>query len=181
MCCTIPDVGGVDEGSFCSMRAISIRIPTYFFQAGRPGPSWLREIEHTFVTNSRFPRWWLLISPPQIGAINAAKKRLIGASSTNAVPRRCVPLAQSLDSERQVSRIIPPAARVMDRRSLVDGRRVGSERLHRVVVRLTREAEHCISTLRAPARRSMPPSLHLARHRRGGVPIYTFICVSWNP
>src|SRR5207247_8385238 len=72
-----PDVGGIDEGSFCiNARNLYQDPPRYFFKLVDQGVL-IRELEHTFVTNSRLPDMVALDVLPQIRAINAAARRLL--------------------------------------------------------------------------------------------------------
>src|SRR4249919_2012544 len=95
-----PDVGGIDEGSFCiNARNLYQDPPRYFFKLVDQGVL-QRELEHTFVTNSRLPDMVALDLRAQIGAINAAKTRLTalieerGAPLVRAVMRRSLDLAE---------------------------------------------------------------------------------------
>jgi N-methylhydantoinase B len=182
-----PDVGGIDEGSFCiNARNLYQDPPRYFFKLVDQGEL-VRELEHTFVTNSRLPEMVALDLRAQIGAINAAKKRVIallderGAAMVRAVMR------QSLDlSERQlrdVIRQLPQGSWTGE--AWMDGDRVGSDRLHRVVVRLTRDGDalHFDFTDSSPqVDAAVNCTLH-ATVAGAAVPIYTFICqsdIDWN-
>jgi N-methylhydantoinase B len=182
-----PDVGGVDEGSFCiNARNLYQDPPRYFFKLVDQGEL-LRELEHTFVTNSRLPEMVALDLRAQIGAINAAKKRLIALIDERGAPTVRAVMRQSLDlSERQVRDIIrrlPQGSWIGE--AWMDGDRVGSERLHRVVVRLTREADtlHFDFTGSSPqVDAAVNCTLH-ATVAGAAVPIYTFICqgdIDWN-
>src|SRR5438105_5319514 len=71
-----PDVGGIDEGSFCiNARSLYQEPPRYFLKLVDRGEP-VREVEHTFVTNSRLPDAVALDLRAQIGAINVAQRRL---------------------------------------------------------------------------------------------------------
>ena len=71
-----PDVGGIDEGSFCiNARNLYQEPPRYFFKIVDRGEL-VPELEHTFVTNSRLPDMVALDLRAQIGAIHVVKQRL---------------------------------------------------------------------------------------------------------
>ncbi len=182
-----PDVGGIDEGSFCiNARNLYQDPPRYFFKIVDQGEL-IRELEHTFVTNSRLPDMVALDLRAQIGAINAAKTRLVallderGAPTVRAVMRRSLDLAEHQLRDR--IRRLPEGSWTGE--AWMDGDRVGSERLHRVVVRLTREGDtlHFDFTGSSPqVDAAVNCTLH-ATVAGAAVPIYTFICqgdIDWN-
>ncbi|MGD0024882.1 MAG: hydantoinase B/oxoprolinase family protein [Xanthobacteraceae bacterium] len=182
-----PDVGGIDEGSFCiNARNLYQDPPRYFFKIVDQGEM-APELEHTFVTNSRLPDMVALDLRAQIGAINAAKQRLTallderGAPTVRAVMRRSLDLAEAQLRDR--IRALPEGAWMGE--AWMDGDRVGSERLHRVIVRLTREDEtlHFDFTGSSP---QVDAAVNCTRHATvagAAVPIYTFLCqgdIDWN-
>jgi N-methylhydantoinase B len=182
-----PDVGGIDEGSFCiNARNLYQDPPRYFFKIVDQGEM-VRELEHTFVTNSRLPDMVALDLRAQIGAINAAKRRLIellderGASLVRAVMRRALDLA-----ERQLrDRILALPEGSWTGEAWMDGDRVGSDRLHRVMVRLTREGEvlHFDFTGSSPQVDAAVNCTYHGTVAGAAVPIYTFLCqgnIDWN-
>ncbi len=182
-----PDVGGIDEGSFCiNARNLYQDPPRYFFKIVDQGEL-VRELEHTFVTNSRLPDMVALDLRAQIGAINAAKKRLVALLDERGAPIVRAVMRQTLDlAERQLRdriRRLPQGAWTGE--AWMDGDRVGSERLHRVVVRLTREGDtlHFDFTGSSPqVDAAVNCTLH-ATVAGAAVPIYTFICqgdIDWN-
>ena len=182
-----PDVGGIDEGSFCiNARNLYQDPPRYFFKIVDQGEL-VPELEHTFVTNSRLPDMVALDLRAQIGAIHVAKRRLRelldgrGTATVQAVMR------QSLDlSERQLRdriRLMPEGSWTGE--AWMDGDRVGSERLHRVLVRLTREGEalHFDFTGSSPQVDAAVNCTYHATVAGAAVPIYTFVCqgeIDWN-
>ncbi|MCC6887562.1 MAG: hydantoinase B/oxoprolinase family protein [Hyphomicrobiales bacterium] len=182
-----PDVGGIDEGSFCiNARNLYQDPPRYFFKLvdeGELSP----ELEHTFVTNSRLPDMVALDLRAQIGAINAAKTRLIALLDERGAPTVRAVMRHSLDlAERQLRdriRRLPNGAWTGE--AWMDGDRVGSERLHRVVVRLTREGDmlHFDFTGSSPQVDAAVNCTYHATVAGAAVPIYTFLCqgdVDWN-
>ena len=182
-----PDVGGIDEGSFCiNARNLYQDPPRYFFKIVDQGEL-VRELEHTFVTNSRLPDMVALDLRAQIGAINAAKQRLVallderGAPTVRAVMRRSLDLAERQLRDR--IRRLPEGSWTGE--AWMDGDRVGSERLHRVIVRLTREGEtlHFDFTGSSPQVDAAVNCTYHATVAGAAVPIYTFICqgdIDWN-
>jgi N-methylhydantoinase B len=182
-----PDVGGIDEGSFCiNARNLYQDPPRYFFKLVDQGVL-IRELEHTFVTNSRLPDMVALDLRAQIGAINAAKRRLVPLLNERGAPMVRAVMRQSLDlAERQLRdciRRLPEG--VWTGEAWMDGDRVGSERLHRVIVRLTREGEglHFDFTGSSPQVDAAVNCTFHATVAGAAVPIYTFICqgdIDWN-
>jgi N-methylhydantoinase B len=182
-----PDVGGIDEGSFCiNARNLYQDPPRYFFKIVDQGEL-VRELEHTFVTNSRLPDMVALDLRAQIGAINAAKRRLVALIYERGAPTVRAVMRQSLElAERQLRdriRRLPEGAWTGE--AWMDGDRVGSERLSRVVVRLTREGEtlHFDFTGSSPQVDAAVNCTYHATVAGTAVPIYTFICqgdIDWN-
>jgi N-methylhydantoinase B len=182
-----PDVGGIDEGSFCiNARNLFQDPPRYFFKIVDQGEL-VRELEHTFVTNSRLPDMVALDLRAQIGAINAAKKRLLVLLDERGAPTVCAVMRQTLDlAERQVRdriRRLPEGSWTGE--AWMDGDRVGSERLHRVIVRLTREGDtlHFDFTGSSPQVDAAVNCTFHATVAGAAVPIYTFLCqgdIDWN-
>jgi N-methylhydantoinase B len=182
-----PDVGGIDEGSFCiNARNLYQDPPRYFFKIVDQGDL-VPELEHTFVTNSRLPDMVALDLRAQIGAINAAKRRLVALLDERGAPVVRAVMRRSLDfSERQLRdriRRLPQGSWTGE--AWMDGDRVGSERLHRVIVRLTREGEmlHFDFTGSSPQVDAAVNCTYHATVAGAAVPIYTFICqgdIDWN-
>ena len=182
-----PDVGGIDEGSFCiNARNLYQDPPRYFFKIVDEGEL-VPELEHTFVTNSRLPDMVALDLRAQIGAINAAKRRLVALLDERGAPLVRAVMQRSLDfSERQLRdriRRLPEGSWTGE--AWMDGDRVGSERLHRVIVRLTREGEmlHFDFTGSSPQVDAAVNCTYHATVAGAAVPIYTFICqgdIDWN-
>jgi N-methylhydantoinase B len=182
-----PDVGGIDEGSFCiNARNLYQDPPRYFFKIVDEGDL-VPELEHTFVTNSRLPDMVALDLRAQIGAINAAKRRLVallderGAPLVRAVMQRSLDLSESQLRDR--IRRLPQGSWTGE--AWMDGDRVGPERLHRVMVRLTREGDtlHFDFTGSSPQVDAAVNCTYHATVAGAAVPIYTFICqgdIDWN-
>jgi N-methylhydantoinase B len=123
----------------------------------------------------------------QIGAINAAKQRLVALIDEQGAPTVKAVMRQSLDlAERQLrDRICRLPEGSWPGEAWMDGDRVGSERLHRVVVRLTHEGDslHFDFTGSSPQVDAAVNCTHHATVAGAAVPIYTFICqgdIDWN-
>ncbi|NQU72385.1 MAG: hydantoinase B/oxoprolinase family protein [Rhodospirillales bacterium] len=182
-----PDVGGVDEGSFCiNARTIYQDPPRYFLKIVNEGEL-STEVEHTFVTNSRLPDMVALDLRAQIGAIHVAKTRLDalldeqGKDVIETVMRRSIDLA-----ERQVRDCIaqlPEGSWTGE--AWMDGDRVGSDRIHRVALTLTREGDnlHFDYTGSSPQVDAAVNATWQATVSGSAVPLFSFLCqgdIDWN-
>ncbi len=182
-----PDVGGIDEGSFCiNARSIYQDPPRYFLKivdAGEPSP----EVEHTFVTNSRLPDMVLLDLGAQIGAINRARQRIDsliaeqGPDTVRAVMERSIDVAEA--QVRAAIAELPEGSWTGN--AYMDGDRVGSERIHRVALRLSKEGEtlHFDYTGSSPQVDAAVNSTYPATVGGSAVPLFSFLCqgdIDWN-
>ena len=182
-----PDVGGIDEGSFCiNARSIYQDPPRYFLKivdAGEPSP----EVEHTFVTNSRLPDMVLLDLGAQIGAINRARQRIDaligeqGPETVRAVMERSIDVAEA--QIRAAIAELPEGSWTGN--AYMDGDRVGSERIHRVALRLSKEGEtlHFDYTGSSPQVDAAVNSTYPATVGGSAVPLFSFLCqgdIDWN-
>ena len=182
-----PDVGGIDEGSFCiNARSIYQDPPRYFLKivdAGEPSP----EVEHTFVTNSRLPDMVLLDLGAQIGAINRARQRIDaliaeqGPDTVRAVMERSIDVAEA--QIRAAIAELPEGSWTGN--AYMDGDRVGSERIHRVALRLSKEGEtlHFDYTGSSPQVDAAVNSTYPATVGGSAVPLFSFLCqgdIDWN-
>lgn len=182
-----PDVGGIDEGSFCiSARTLYQDPPRYFLKIvsrGRP----VAEAEHTFVTNSRLPHLVALDLRAQIGAIHVAKTRLAalvaerGAGTVRSVMHRSIAVAEAQIREK-LARLPEGEWRG---EAYMDGDRVGSEAIVRVMVRLVHDA----NGLRFDYAGSDPQveaAVNCTYHAcvaGSAVPLFSFLCqgdIDWN-
>ena len=182
-----PDVGGTDEGSFCiNARTIYQDPPRYFLKImdqGEPCP----EVEHTFVTNSRLPEMVALDLGAQIGAINAAKTRIQALLEDEGCDRIRTVMERSIDvAEGQLRAAIadlPEGSWTGD--AYMDGDRVGSDKIHRVALRLSREGRslHFDFTGSAPQVDAAVNSTYHATVAGAAVPLFSFLCqgdIDWN-
>lgn len=182
-----PDVGGVDEGSFCiNARTIYQDPPRYFLKIVDEG-EFVTEVEHTFVTNSRLPEAVALDLRAQIGAINVVMRRLRellddrGPELVRAVMHRSIDIA-----ERQVrDRIAELPEGSWEGVAYMDGVRVGSDGIHKVALTLTREGEmlHFDYTGSSPQVDAAVNATWQATVAGSAVPLYSFLCqgdIDWN-
>ena len=182
-----PDVGGIDEGSFCiNARSIYQDPPRYFLKivdAGEPSP----EVEHTFVTNSRLPDMVLLDLGAQIGAINRARQRIDalvaeqGPDTVRAVMERSIDVAEA--QIRTAIAELPEGSWTGN--AYMDGDRVGSERIHRVALRLSKEGDtlHFDYSGSSPQVDAAVNSTYPATVGGSAVPLFSFLCqgdIDWN-
>ena len=182
-----PDVGGIDEGSFCiNARTIYQDPPRYFFKIVDRGEL-VSEVERTFVTNSRLPDMVALDLRAQIGAINVVKTRLAelldqrGTTLVEDVMHRSIDVA-----ERQIRDFIdrlPEGS--WTGRAYMDGVRVGDEAIREVVLRLSREGStlHFDYTGSSPQVDAAVNSTWQATVAGSAVPLFSFLCqgdIDWN-
>lgn len=182
-----PDVGGIDEGSFCiNARSLYQEPPRYFLKVVDRGRL-SREVEHTFVTNSRLPDMVALDLRAQIGAVNVAQRRLQelieerGLPTVLAVMERCLTYAEERLRER--IRELPDGS--WSAEVFMDGDRVGSERILRVCARLDKRGEELLFdyTGSDPQVDAAVNCTYYATYAGSVVPIYTFLCdgeIDWN-
>ena len=182
-----PDVGGIDEGSFCiNARTIYQEPPRYFLKIVDEGEL-VAEVERTFVTNSRLPDMVALDLRAQIGAIHVVKERLTRLFDERADDEVVEVMQRSLDvAERQVrDRVAELPEGSWTGIAYMDGARVGSEEILKVVVRLTREGEtlHFDYTGSSPQVDAAVNCTRSACVSGTLVPLYTFLCqgeIDWN-
>jgi N-methylhydantoinase B len=182
-----PDVGGIDEGSFCiSARTLYQEPPRYFLKIvarGRLQP----EVEHTFVTNSRLPEMVALDLRAQIGAIHVVKQRLAeliaerGGAVVQAVMRRSIDVAEEQLREKIAG--LPEGS--WTGQAFMDGVRVGDERIVRVQVTLTHEGDRLKFdyTGSDPQVDAAVNCTYHACVAATAVPLYSYLCqgdVDWN-
>lgn len=182
-----PDVGGIDEGSFCiNARSLYQEPPRYALKIVDRGKL-SREVERTFVTNSRLPDAVALDLRAQIGAINVAQRRLNELLDEYGVDLTLAAMEQALDFAEQALRErlceIPDGAWEAD--AYMDGDRVGSDAIVQVHVRLEKRGDHLTFdyTGSDPQVEAAVNSTFHATYAGSVVPVYTFICggdIDWN-
>ena len=181
------DVGGIDEGSFCT-HATSIyqEPPRYLMRVVRQGVPAV-DAQHTFVTNSRLPEMAELDLQAQIGALNVAKARLAelvrrrGADVVDAVTATCIERSR----RRLRERILELPDGVFHGQAWMDGDRIGSDRLVRVQVALRKDDDRLLFdyTGSDPQVDSAVNSTFHATVSGSAVPVFTYLCggdIEWN-
>jgi N-methylhydantoinase B len=181
------DLGGIDEGSFC-INATNVfqEAPRYFLkivEAGRLS----HEVERTFTANSRLSEMVAIDVKAQLGALSVVRGRLLGLIGDVGLPIVEEVLRRTLElSERRLRRRIaelPDGSWVTE--VFMDGERVGSERIVRVRLRLTKTGDHLVFDYEGTDRQvqgavNAPYSSCVAGTI---VPIYTLLCggeIDWN-
>lgn len=181
------DLGGIDEGSFC-VNATNVfqEAPRYFLKivsAGRLN----HEVERTFTSNSRLSEMVAIDLRAQLGALSVVRERLtglvaeVGLATVEEVMARTVEL-----SERRLRRRIaslPDGSWVTE--VFMDGDRVGSERIIRVRLRLTKTGERLVFDYEGTDRQSLGAvnAPFSACYAGTIVPVYTLLCggeIDWN-
>lgn len=182
-----PDVGGIDEGSFCiNARTLDDDPPRFFMKILDRGEL-VAESERIFVSNSRLPDAVALDLRAQIGAINVATARLNDLLDDRGEDIVRDVMHQSIDiAERQVRdfiRDIPDGSWTGE--AWMDGVRVGDERICKVALKLTCDGD----TLRFDYTGSSDQvdaavnSTISATVAGSAVPLYSFLCqgdIDWN-
>ena len=182
-----PDVGGIDEGSFCiSARNLYQDPPRYFLKIvsrGRLQP----EVEHTFVTNSRLPDMVALDLRAQIGAIHVAKRRLEGliAERGGAVVRSVMHRSIDVAEQQLRAKIASLPEGSWSGQAFMDGVRIGDDRIVRVMVTLTHTGERLKFDFTGsdPQVDAAVNCTYHACVAGAAVPLYSFLCqgdVDWN-
>jgi N-methylhydantoinase B len=182
-----PDVGGIDEGSFCiNARTLDDDPPRFFMKILDRGEL-VTESEQTFVSNSRLPDAVALDLRAQIGAINVATTRLISLLDDRGDALVRDVMHQSIDlAERQVRdfiRGIPDGTWTGE--AWMDGVRVGDERICKVALKLTCDGDtirfdYTGSSEQVDAAVNSTISATVAG---SAVPLYSFLCqgdIDWN-
>lgn len=182
-----PDVGGIDEGSFCiNARNAFQEPPRYFFKIVDHG-HFSTELEHTFVTNSRLPDMVALDLRAQIGAIYVAKLRLASLMSDygSALVRHV--MAATLDVaaaaiQKHLGSMVDGS---WEGTAWMDGTRVGLQDIVGVHLRLTKTGERLIFNYEGsdPQVDAAVNCTYHATVSGSAVPIYSFLCrgeIDWN-
>ncbi|MFQ5851368.1 MAG: hydantoinase B/oxoprolinase family protein [Candidatus Binatia bacterium] len=182
-----PDVGGIDEGSFCiNARNLYQDPPRYFLKIVDQGEL-VTEVERTFVTNSRLPDMVALDLRAQIGAIHVAKARIYelldeyGGEVVQTVMHQSIDIAEQQIRDRIAS--LPEGC--WSGEAYMDGDRVGSDKIHKVQASLTREEDtlHFDYTGSSPQVDAAVNCTYHACLAGTTVPLYTFLCqgdIDWN-
>ncbi len=182
-----PDVGGIDEGSFCiNARTLDDDPPRFFMKILDRGEL-VTESEQIFVNNSRLPDAVALDLRAQIGAINVATERLQALLDERGEDIVRDVMKQSIDlAERQIRdfiRTLPNGSWTGE--AYMDGVRVGDERICKVALTLTCEDDtlkfdYTGSSDQVDAAVNSTISATIAG---SAVPLYSFLCqgdIDWN-
>lgn len=182
-----PDVGGIDEGSFCiNARTLDDDPPRFFMKILDRGEL-VEESEQIFVNNSRLPDAVALDLRAQIGAINVATERLQVLLDERGEDIVRDVMTQSIDlAEQQVRdfiRSLPNGSWTGE--AYMDGVRVGDERICKVALTLTCtddtiQFDYTGSSEQVDAAVNSTISSTIAG---SAVPLYSFLCqgdIDWN-
>ena len=182
-----PDVGGIDEGSFCiNARTLDDDPPRFFMKILDRGEL-VTASEEIFVNNSRLPDAVALDLRAQIGAINVATERLQALLDERGKDIVRDVMTQSIDlAERQVRdfiRGLPNGSWTGE--AYMDGIRVGDERICKVALTLTctddtLRFDYTGSSDQVDAAVNSTISATVAG---SAVPLYSFLCqgdIDWN-
>ncbi len=182
-----PDVGGIDEGSFCiNARTLDDDPPRFFMKILDRGEL-VTESEQIFVNNSRLPDAVALDLRAQIGAINVATERLQALLDERGEDIVRDVMTQSIDlAERQVRdfiRGLPNGS--WSGEAYMDGVRVGDERICKVALTLTCKDDtlHFDYTGSSDQVDAAVNSTISATVAGSAVPLYSFLCqgdIDWN-
>jgi N-methylhydantoinase B len=181
------DLGGIDEGSFC-VNATNVfqEAPRYFLKIVEAGKL-SHEVERTFTANSRLSEMVAIDLRAQLGALAVVRERLlglvadVGLAVVEEVLRRTLEL-----SERRLRRRIaelPDGSWVTE--VFMDGDRVGSDRIIRVRLRLTKSGDQLVFDFDGTDRQSQGAVNAPFTSCEAGtiVPVYTLLCggeIDWN-
>ena len=182
-----PDVGGIDEGSFCiNARTLDDDPPRFFMKILDRGEL-VTESEQIFVNNSRLPDAVALDLRAQIGAINVATERLQALLDERGEDIVRDVMTQSIDlAERQVRdfiRGLPNGS--WSGEAYMDGVRVGDERICKVALTLTCKDDtlHFDYTGSSDQVDAAVNSTISATVAGSAVPLCSFLCqgdIDWN-
>jgi N-methylhydantoinase B len=181
------DLAGIDEGSFCiNAKDIFQEAPRYFLKLVERGVL-QKDVEYTFVNNSRLPESVALDLRAQIGAINVAQDRLHDLLSEHGPATITAATERSVDdSERRLRhllRAIPDGAWEAD--AYMDGDKVGSDRILRVHVELRKLGDELTFDFEGSDPQSEGPAnaTMYACYAGATTPVYALLCggdIDWN-
>ena len=181
------DVGGIDEGSFC-VNAVNVHQepPRYFLKIVDRG-KFSREVERTFMLNSRYPDLVALDLRAQVGALNVVKRRLTelcqerGVDVVLEVMRRSMDYAEAQLRERIAE--LPDGS--WSTEVYMDGDRVGSKRIYKVALELEKRGSELFFNYTGtdPQSEGAVNSTGYASYAGTTTPVFTFLCggeIDWN-
>lgn len=182
-----PDVGGIDEGSFCiNAKTLYQEPPRYLLKIVDRG-EWSKGVERTFVTNSRLPDMVGLDLRAQAASIHVAATRLgelideVGWEVVREVVEQSLTVAEAQIRERILA--LPDGC--VTGTAHMDGVRVGSEQVVTVRVTLTKTGDrlHFDYTGTDPQVDAAVNCTEAACWAGTAVPVYAFLCggeIDWN-
>ena len=181
------DLGGPEEGSLCaSATNVFQESPRYFLKLVDRGRV-SREVERTVMMNSRLPDAVALDLRAQLSGLNVVKRRLRELLAAEGVDRVLTAMRMSLDgTERDLRRLV---GRVPDgswtAEAFMDGDRIGSERISRVFVRLTKRGDELLFDYTGSDDQSQGPAnaTYEACYAGTVTPVFAFLCggdIDWN-
>jgi N-methylhydantoinase B len=181
------DVGGIDEGSFCvNATNVHQEPPRYFLKIVDRG-KFSREVERTFTLNSRLPDMVALDLRAQVGALNVVKRRLTELIDERGVDTVLEVMHRSLDlcEERLRERIAELPEGSWTTEVYMDGDRVGSRKLYKVALRLTKQGSELVFdyTGTDPQADGAVNSTGYASYAGTTTPVFSFLCgsdIDWN-
>ncbi len=181
------DVGGIDEGSFCvNATNIHQEPPRYFLKVVDRG-KFSREVERTFTLNSRLPDMAALDLRAQVGALNVVTRRLRELIQERGLEVVLEVMHRSVDDaeERLRERIAELPDGRWSTEVFMDGDRVGSRRIYRVALSLTKRGSELFFdyTGTDPQSEGAVNCTGYASYAGTTTPIYTFLCgneIDWN-
>lgn len=181
------DLAGLDEGSFC-INATNVfqEAPRYFLKIVDRGVL-SQTAERTFTTNTRLPDSVALDLRAQLGALNVVRSRLdevmkeYGSELVRRVMARSIEDARAALRKRIAS--LPDGSWSTD--VYMDGDRVGSDRLLRVHLTLTKSGERLEFDYTGTDAQSAGAvnATSFASYAGTTVPVYTFLYgneIDWN-
>ncbi|MQB00737.1 MAG: hypothetical protein GEU78_10665 [Actinobacteria bacterium] len=181
------DLAGIDEGSFCiNATDIFQEAPRYFLKLVERGVL-QKDVEYTFVNNSRLPESVALDLRAQIGAINVAQERLHDLLTEHDPATIAAATERSVDDAerrlRALLREIPDGAWQAD--AYMDGDKVGSDRILRVHVELRKEGDELTFDFEGSDPQSQGPAnaTMYACYAGATTPVYALLCggdIDWN-
>ena len=181
------DVGGIDEGSFCvNATNVHQEPPRYFLKIMDRG-KFSPEVERTFMLNSRLPDMVALDLRAQVGALNVVKRRLIELIQERGVDVVLEVMRRSIDyaEERLRERIAELPDGSWSTEVYMDGDRVGSQRICKVALTLTKRGDELFFDYTGTDGQSEGAvnSTWYGCFAGTTTPVFTFLCgneIDWN-
>ncbi len=181
------DVGGIDEGSFCvNATNVHQEPPRYFLKLVDRG-KFSREVERTFMLNSRYPDLVALDLRAQVGGLNVVKRRLTELIEEKGVDVVLEVMQRSMDyAEAQLrERISELPDGSWSTEVYMDGDRVGSKRIYKVALKLEKRGSELFFdyTGTDPQSEGAVNATGYASFAGTTTPVFSFLCgkdIDWN-